>query len=95
MEEITHGAMMALSLILEDIEKKRERLNLEFDYITNENDNLQGTSAMQRLFLLDLKRKSNGEPTYYTDQTLKSSFMPTSPVLWIEKNFEKAKRQTY
>ncbi len=94
-EEITHGAMIALSLILEDIEKKRERLNLEFDYITSENDNLQGTSAMQRLFLLDLKRKSNGEQTYYTDQTtdqtLKSTFMPTLPALWSEKNFEKAK----
>lgn len=91
LEEILDGMYLALSVILIDIEKKRNRLVSEFDFISSEKENLKDVTANQRLFLLDLKRKNNGEQTYYTGTTLKSSFLPTSPSVWKNTDFDTTK----
>ena len=62
----------AVEIVINDLKQKRKILNLEFDYLTCEKENLNGLSPKQKLYVLDNKQKREN----YTKSRLISQFMP-------------------
>lgn len=77
-EDVADGAIKAKTALIEDIKAKREDLFTEFEFITDKKNKLQDMSVMQRLYLLDFKRKKEGKESYYTDFAFTSKFASVS-----------------
>lgn len=77
-KDVADGAIKAKTAIIEDIKAKRECLFTEFDFIADGKKELQDMSVMQRLYLLDFKRKNDGKESYYTGSAFTSQFVPVS-----------------
>lgn len=90
-EEIADGALKAKTAIIEDISAKRECLFEEFEFIADVKKNAQGMTTMQRLYLLDYKRKQEGKQAYYTAVTFSSQFAPISRMVNKAESIEQLK----
>lgn len=77
-EDVADGAIKAKTAIIEDIKAKRECLFTEFEFIADGKKELQDMSVMQRLYLVDFKRKEEGKEPYYTGSAFTSQFVPVS-----------------
>lgn len=77
-EDVADGAIKAKTAIIEDIKAKRECLSLEFEFIADGKNELQAMTVIQRLYLLDFKRKKEGKESYYTGSAFTSQFVPVS-----------------
>lgn len=77
-EDVADGAIKAKTAIIEDIKAKRECLFTEFEFIADGKKELQDMTVMQRLYLLDFKRKKEGKGPYYTGSAFTSQFVPIS-----------------
>lgn len=90
-EDMADGAIKAKTAIIEDIKAKRECLFTEFEFISDGKKELQDMSVMQRLYLLDFRRKKEGKESYYTGSTFTSQFVPISRMVNKAKTVEQLK----
>jgi hypothetical protein len=71
---------LAKDIIIEDINKRREALRIEIDFITAEKKEFEELNSMQRLYMLDFIRKQNGKQPFYTDVIFRTKYCPNTTI---------------
>jgi len=89
--EFCDALEIALSGLMDDIKIKRCTLEEEIEFILDESIDTKGLDLMQKLYLLDFKRKINGKISLYTNHSLTSCFKPETNVVNGTKSLNEIK----